>query len=82
MDVTARFQSLLEAAFLTDPTALATALDIPVEAAIVYANLRAKPPAWLVLAVERLIDVRLAEEICACLPGRRAARPDHDQDGR
>ena len=68
-------QSLLEAAFLTDPTALAATLDIPVDAAKVYANPRAKPPAWLVLAVERLIDVRLAEEICACLPGRRGLPP-------
>lgn len=70
MDFAYHFQSLLEAASLTDPDALSAALDIPIETAKAYADSHVNPPRVVVLAVERLIDLRLADEISGRLPGR------------
>lgn len=68
MDAKSRFLALLAVAGLEQPECLAKALDIPIDVANLYTRKIEPPPRVVVLAVERLVDVRLAEEIAKLLP--------------
>lgn len=71
MDASRGFGALLEAAGLERPEDLSAALEIPIEIARHYAAQSDSPPRVVVLAVERLVDVRVAAQIATFLRGRR-----------
>ena len=60
-----RFRALLEAAGLASAHALAVALELDLDIARSYYEGSAVPPRVVVLAIERVVDVQLAEQITA-----------------